>query len=283
MSRSRHAHAQSSPAPEIPQDLTRGLKSRRDARELLRPLLELTEKSSRLFHSSLATFEFGNDLYRIDKFSFIGPQRGDYIRLGLFGGIHGDELAGSHAIVEFLRLLHQTPKLATGWEIFSYPVCNPTGFEDNTRFSRKGLDLNREFWHNSKEPEIQILETEINQMNFNGIISLHADDTTDRMYGFARGSQVTRHVLAPSLNAAAKIIPINQDRCIDGFDAEDGIISDCYEGVLGSNPATHPKPFEIVLETPQLLPLKQQIDAHVTALLTLVAEYPKFISYGQDL
>jgi hypothetical protein len=274
------------PSPDVleqPRDLPRGLKNRRRARGLHRPLLELAAGSSRLFHSTLEPFEFGNTVYQIAKFSFIGPRRGDYIRLGLFGGIHGDEIAGSHAIVEFLGLLHREPERARGWEIFAYPVCNPTGFEDNTRFSRRGLDLNREFWRNSKEPEVQLLEGEIRQMHFNGIISLHADDTSDRMYGFARGSQVTRYVLAPALTAAAGIIPINRDATIDGFAARNGIIDDCYEGVLGSPPDVHNQPFEIVLETPQLLPLKQQVDAHVAALLALVAGYPEFIAYGQDL
>ncbi|MDR2463179.1 MAG: hypothetical protein LBD30_05310, partial [Verrucomicrobiales bacterium] len=155
--------------------------------------------------------------------------------------------------------------------------------EDNTRFSRNGVDLNREFWRDSREAEVRLLEDEIRQLSFSGIIALHADDTSDRMYGFARGSEVTRHVLTPALAATAKIIPINHDATIDGFAADGGIIDECYEGVLGSPPGARHKPFEIVLETPQLHPLKQQVDAHVTALLTLITEYPKFIAYGQDL
>ena len=34
------------------------------------------------------------------------------------------------------------------------------------------------------------------------LIALHADDTTDGLYGFAKGHQLTRHVLEPALEAA---------------------------------------------------------------------------------
>ncbi len=265
--------------------LLSGLKDRRSVQDLIAPLAKACQKSGCLFHAPLEPFELGNVVYRMPRFAFIGPGSGGsyYKRLGLFAGLHGDEIAGPHAVVEFLHQLETSPLLGKGWEIFAYPVCNPSGFEDNTRFSRRGVDLNRLFWKKSREAEVQILEDQIRGMQFDGIISLHADDSSNGIYGFARGAEITRDVLEPALEAASAIIPRNNNKRIDGFDAENGIISKCYSGVLSASPDTQPRPFEIVLETPQLAPLKMQVEAHVTALLTLVAEYPKFISYGQDL
>ncbi|MDR2463873.1 MAG: hypothetical protein LBD30_08875, partial [Verrucomicrobiales bacterium] len=82
------------------EDLSHGLKSRRDLRGLRQPLLTLTKNSPHLFHSPLTVFKHGGESYQIDKFSFIGPRQGGYLRLGLFGGVHGDETAGCHAVVE---------------------------------------------------------------------------------------------------------------------------------------------------------------------------------------
>ena len=262
-----------------------GLKGRRSLHALTEPLTQASQKSGCLFYAPMEPFELNNTVYRMPCFAFIGPGAAGsrYQRLGLFAGIHGDEIAGSHAVVEFLLRLHSFPLLAKGWEIFAYPVCNPTGFEDNTRFSRRGVDLNREFWKKSRSPEVQILEDQILGMQFDGIISLHADDSSSGMYGFACGSEITREVLEPALQSASSILPRNTNKTIDGFKARDGIILDCYHGVLGASPDTHPRPFEIVLETPQLAALNAQVEAHVTALFSIITEYPKFISYGQNL
>ena len=64
-------------------------------------------------------------------------------------------------IVQFIKLLEAKPELAAGYYLSLYPVCNPTGFEDGTRFSRSGKDLNREFWKNSDQPEVRLLQAEL--------------------------------------------------------------------------------------------------------------------------
>jgi protein MpaA len=58
----------------------------------------------------------------------------------------------------------------------------PDRIEDRTRQSRSGKDLNREFWRNSSEPEVKLLQSEIVAHAFDGIISLHTDDTSRGFY-----------------------------------------------------------------------------------------------------
>ena len=66
---------------------------------------------------------------------FIGPRGGSApIRVGIFAAIHGDESDGAYALVQFLKLLEsQSPNWRPVILLSFYPVCNPTGFEDNTR------------------------------------------------------------------------------------------------------------------------------------------------------
>ena len=109
-----------------------------------------------------ARFETGGETYTLPRYLFVGPKGGDTpIRLGIFAGIHGDEPEGVRAVVQFLKLLEAKPELASGYYLSVYPVCNPTGFEDGTRHSRSGKDLNREFWGNSNEPEVRLLQAEL--------------------------------------------------------------------------------------------------------------------------
>ncbi|MGZ8937945.1 MAG: hypothetical protein ACXW32_01910, partial [Limisphaerales bacterium] len=118
---------------------------------------------------------------------------------------------------------------------------------------------------------------------FLGLVSFHADDTSSGLYGFVRGAVLARSLLEPALLAAEKILPRNCDSVIDGFPAENGIISKCYDGILTSPPKLENSPFEIILETPQRAPEAQQIEAVVAASVAILSEYRKFISFAADL
>jgi hypothetical protein len=89
--------------------------------------------------------------------------------------------------------------------------------------------------------------------------------------------------LRPALAAAAELLPVNHDERIDGFHAKEGLIEDCYEGVLSAPARTRPKPFEIILETPGQAPLFLREAALVVALRAILAEYRKFIAYAPNL
>lgn len=220
----------------------------------------------------------------LPRYLFIGPRGGgNPIRLGLFAGIHGDEPESVEAVVRFLTLLDQQPELARGYCLFVYPICNPTGFEDRTRHSRNGHDLNREFWNHSREPEVVALQTELCLHAFDGVVALHADNTSDGIYGYARGATITRHLLEPALGAAEEFLPRNRQPCIDGFTARDGVIRECFQGVLSPPPKLRPRPFEIIFETPQAAPLLLQQAAMMAALQTILEAYRRFIAYAANL
>src|SRR5678815_724511 len=124
--------------------------------------------------------------------------------------------------------------MAADYLIHGYPLCNPSGFERGTRVSASGVDLNREFWKGSAQPEVQVIERELREEHFQGLIQLHADDTSDGIYGFVRGHTLSENLLKPALAEAGKILPRNINAQIDGFAAKDGIIYDAYEGILAA-------------------------------------------------
>ena len=221
---------------------------------------------------------------RLEHLVFEGPHGGgEPIRIGIFAAIHGDEQAGAMGLLELAKLLAADPQLGQGYHLHLYPVCNPTGLNAGSRLSSSGKDLNREFWRNSCEPEVQLLEEEIQRQAFHGLISLHADDTSGGLYGFVRGDVLARSLLEPALAAAEEVLPRNREEFIDGFAAENGIISQCYEGILTSPPKLLNSPFEIIFETPQNAPAEKQVAAYVKAIRSILVEYRKFISFAADL
>lgn len=257
---------------------------RRSIADLLAPLDTIAVQSSDLVVNHGAQFKFGRETYELPRYLFVGPRGGDApIHVGIFAGIHGDEPEGSYAVVQFIKVLEAKPELATGYYLSFYPVCNPTGFEDGTRFSRRGKDLNREFWKNSAEPEVRLIQAELISKSFQGIISLHTDDTSDGFYGIVRGATLTKHLIEPALRAAEKLLPRDERPIIDGFAARHGVIYETFEGILTAPPKVRPRPFEIILETPQSPPAYLKEAAFAAALQTILLEYQKFIAYAPNL
>jgi murein peptide amidase A len=247
--------------------------------EILAPLCALPA----LKYDSLGQFVHAGKAHSLPCFTIAGPNSSDPIRVGIFAGIHGDEPAGTLALVEFLRALAAEPALAENYLIHAYPVCNPSGFEKGTRASAARCDLNREFWKGSGQPEVQLIERELRERHFHGLIQLHADDTSDGIYGFVRGHTLSENLLKPALAAAANILPRNINAQIDGFAAKDGMIYDAYEGILAAPPQIDPVPFELILETPHHAPMDKQVAALVAAMRTILEEYRRLISFAADL
>ncbi|MDB6164879.1 MAG: peptidase, partial [Lacunisphaera sp.] len=229
-------------------------------------------------------FEHEGREYEIPSFRFAGASTGsEPVRLGLFAGLHGDEPAGCAALVEFAAALTAEPERAAGYELWFYPVVNPTGYEDGTRHNRAGKDLNREFWRESAEAEVRLLEPELRARRFHGLITLHADDTCEGLYGYSHGRTLDEAVLQHALRAGERVLPRDRRAVIDGFAARDGVICECFQGILCAPVDQRPRPFDVIFETPAHAPFALQVAAAVAAMETIVAEYRGFIAYAQDI
>ena len=247
---------------------------------ILSPLESLVGRSTHLMRTPIAK---GGAQPLVPRYLYLGERGGDAIRLGIFAVIHGDELEGALALNRLVTLLERDPELARGYALFLYPVCNPTGLEKGTRHSSSGRDLNREFWKQSNEPEVRFLESEIYLHAFDGLVTLHSDDTSDGVYGYVNGSVLSENLLEPALAAAEKFLPRNRAHFIDGFPAKDGIIYRAYDGVLRSVPGMDRPPFELTLESPQSAPLHLQVEATAAALQSILQEYRQLRGFAQNI
>jgi len=250
----------------------------RRTESVLRYADQLAARSSRI--EALHVRE-SPDARLLPRYRWREPSSQPVYRVGIFAGIHGDEHAGVIAAVQLLHHLESDPSASRFHELFIYPVCNPWGFDRGTREGSSGKDLNRLFWQ--EEAEVILLEQELRAKRFDGIIALHTDDTSEGIYGYVNGSTLTRHLLEPSLHAASAILPRDGRPEIDTHPAERSIITGGYSGILSAPPDQHPKPFEIVFETPHLAPLGKQVESHLAALKEILRLFPQISSEGMDI
>lgn len=211
------------------------------------------------------------------------PGSGDPLKVGIFGGIHGDEPSGTAACYELASWAKKLPPALAGFELHLFPECNPSGLAAGTRHSGAGLDLNREFWCGSDQPEVRQLEAQLRSERYDVIIALHEDDTSDGLYGFVSGALLSAHLLEPALAAASRLLPRNESPVIDGFSASRGIIREGYRGILSAPPEQRPQALEIVFETPGLARFELRVEAAVTAVQTILSEYRVLLAHGANI
>jgi protein MpaA len=257
---------------------------KRSIEDWLSSVSALAANSESLLWKPCGSFQDHERTYTLPRYLFIGPRGGDDpIRIGLFASLHGDQPESTSALLAFLRILEAAPELARNYFLFAYPICNPTGFEDDTRCSRRGRDLNREFWNNSDEPEIALLQSEICSHALDGIISLHTDDSSSGLYAFTRSYTVEKNLAEPALAAAEPILPRNRNDLIDGFTAKDGVVRAVYSGAISGPPQIRPRPFQIALCAPRHAARYQIEQGLVLALESILANYRELRAYAQNL
>jgi murein peptide amidase A len=244
--------------------------------ERLKPLLDLAENSDYLIAGSVGEFMAGEELFQIPRFTFIGPGGGgDTIRLGIFAGIFGDEAEGVEAVIKFLEKLEEKPRLAKGYHVYVYPVCNPTGFIARTRKNSSGEDLSKHFWRGSSQSEIYYLERELGVLRFQGVVSIHAKSHLDAFVLRANSEVLTRDVIHPVVESSQQLAPVNA--------LTPGSIADLPPDFLTVGDELDPRPFELHLGIPRNAPVHLRINGTVHLLNSVLDSYRSFLSISQNL
>ena len=183
----------------------------------------------------------------------------------------------------FARRFSNSHDLITNYALTIYPCVNPVGYERMTRENANGRDLNREFFRNSREEEVVVMERELGTHEFIGFISGHSDYESFGLYAYATGAVLSERLAKPALFQASSVIPINTDPIIDGHPASYGIINQKFPGSLGPLAKGDTEPFDITIETPNLFSLRKRIEAQAIAFETILHEYRAVASEGMYL
>jgi hypothetical protein len=257
-------------------------RTRRSIADALKRLTLVSVYSDYLYYSPLGLFHHGRHPYRLARYIFLGPAAGDEpVKIGLFAAIHGDDPESAQALAEFLLLLDMEPERARGYQIFVYPICNPTGFEDGTRATRRGHDLMQEIWKGSKQPEAFYIERELGALQFHGIVHLRSREDGDVVRARVDSSVLEQALVQPALKAAEKFLP--GDKTEPGRRSSGTTAARSCEWGLVNPAELKPAPFEITFETPRKAPPELRKEATLAALHRIIEEYRPFLASHQNL
>jgi len=140
----------------------------------------------------------------------------------ILGGIHGDEPVSAYLVDRLLVHLHVHPEARAGRRIVVIARANPDGLVANTRYNRRGVDLNRNFptanfrasarhgLQPLSEPESRALVTAIARYRPSCIVSVHGP-----LNGIDPDGGAASHELAAAM-AAVSPLPIKDLPALPG-------------------------------------------------------------------
>lgn len=207
------------------------------------------------------------------------------VRICVGAGIHGDEPAGVEAVLRWLEGLPEMGQRMPVADLVIFPCINPSGYERNRRVNDDGIDLNRQY-KNPKAPiEVRAVRRALGRLSdgqtgwrFDLSIEFHEDVDSTGFYLYeliGHRRPIGRALIA----AAARRLPINHAKKIEGADAEAGIIQRDRRTVLRRH-SRWPHalylfhlgtPHCLTFETPVTVPLSRRSDAHAE-LFTLAIQ-----------
>lgn len=185
-------------------------------------------------------------------------------------GIHGDEPAGTWAILRALREDIFSPDC--GWVLF--PLLNPTGLAEGRRENGEGKDLNRDYRNSlALESGLHRDRIALADWTFEGALSLHEDWEAEGAYLYEHNPQGRPTPVNALLGSLERICGLDPHNEIDGWPtAARGLIHPSGEPMerefwpeqkyLLSERAA----MSYTVETPSTLPLETRVLAHLACL-----------------
>lgn len=189
----------------------------------------------------------------------------------LSSGMHGDEPAGSLAILKLLedRIL---PLDEFNWALC--PMLNPVGLSLHQRGNRAGIDLNRDYL-TRKTHEVRAHTRWVDQQShFDLALFYHEDWEVEGFYLHECQICENRSKVQAIIDAVSVICPVDLAGNIDGMHASKSIVHPWRESKFANRwmesfyLRAHKADMGFIFETPSSLDLTIRVDAHIAATLS---------------
>jgi len=139
----------------------------------------------------------------------------------LTAGIHGDEPAGSMAILKLL----QNNVFSEDFDVILFPLLNPEGMQANQRENGKSKDINRDYLKlETPEARCHTQWLKNNIQRFDVSLNLHEDWEAQGYYLYENNPYGEISVAQEILDAVKPITGIDTSSIIDTCPAKNGII-----------------------------------------------------------
>ena len=206
----------------------------------------------------------------------LAHHHGQHLKILLSAGTHGDEPAGTEAVLRFLQ--RDNTHLLQNFDFLVVPCINPYGYVHNQRENASGIDINRSFEHDQLV-EVAIIKRLLKNQRFDLFIEFHEDWEFDgfylfevQRYGQSLANQIVTNV--------ATVCPIYHGTAIGEMPVSNRIVQVDIKEAEQMNGAAMPLyvfkyhcDHIITCETPSQLDFGQRVEAHLVALDTVLAHY----------
>lgn len=235
---------------------------------------------------------------KLPVYALFSPAKPNDQRLNvlLSAGVHGDEPAGVHTVLEFLET--KAPAYADRFRFFVFPCVNPVGFERDTINSGENLNVNRMFKTDTPSTEAKLVKAQLEKWNvkFAFTIDMHeippywadegftAKDNPREAYLYETHADKTKRIGRKLLDELPKEIEVCRWPKIYGDKADRGLVSypegnfnpvyaeqTTLDGFLQANYSPH----TFTSETPIGWPLAKRVRAQTSWLLSALKHYSK--------
>lgn len=197
----------------------------------------------------------------------------------LSGGVHGDEPAGTLALLHLLR----EKRLPEDFAFHICPLVNPDGLAANTRENADGIDLNRDYYTAStREVAAHRAWFARHRRAYCVSLCLHEDYEGRGFYLYEVGHSGQPRFADRIVEACRPLCGIDDSPEIDGREAVNGVISPDLSTIPPEMETTWPEAFYLLrnhsrhnatFETPSDQAIDQRIACHVRAVETAIAFY----------
>ena len=185
------------------------------------------------------------------------------VTVAFSAGIHGDEIAGPWAILDFLKQYDRRDY--PGIRIVLFPVASPTAFDKEKRYNYLDKELNLSFLGKRPPRECRILQKAMKREKPFFFHALHEDMRSNSFYLF-NFERKKEKIYRDLVRLAARFMPVNRSRRIIRDRATNGIIINREDGSFEHWIYRRGAPYSMCTETPGWQPLKKRAALSVTLM-----------------
>lgn len=191
----------------------------------------------------------------------------------LTAGIHGDEPAGVHAIIQFLN--SDLSRYEDRFNILALPCINPSGFDTGMHNTASGLNINDHFGRQSGDTVVRAIETKLKSLRPPVFLSfdLHEDNSGDQLGCYAyqtisKGTDSIAHRVLEVLEPT----DICQQPIIYGEKNTSGVIDEVVDASQEAHGSLHwflkanGTQHAMTIETPNMWPLEKRVKAYLAMI-----------------
>jgi hypothetical protein len=195
--------------------------------------------------------------------------------IAFVGGIHGDEVAGPHAVLKFLDEARM-PKDVRVWTV---PLVNPWGFIHGTRNAER-INLNRQFNKRTfPRREAGLLQKAAEKYSTKFLHSIHEDDEAKGFYLYYQDKSIKK-LCKELVEIAEKHMLIDERKSIydEKLEAPGLIFIDenknwprhrnSFEGLMWRRGAEY-----VCTETPMKLPVKKRVECQCDVMKHILKRF----------